>query len=160
VNETLVTIVGNVVDNPRMRRTEKGMDVASFRIGSTARKLDRETGQWVDGNKLFVSVSCWRQLAMNAVDSLRRGDPVVVSGRLSTREYEKDGQKRSSFELEANALGHDLSRGTTVFNRTRHESLPTFEVVGEGQGTDDQPGERPEDAAGESTDGRVLVAVG
>ena len=148
--ETVVTIVGNVVDNPRMRRTERGADVASFRLGSTARRFDRETGQWVDGNKVFVSVSCWRQLALNAVDSLRRGDPVVVSGRLSTREYEKDGQRRSSFELEANALGHDLSRGTTVFSRTRHDSMPTFEVV-EGGGDEPVPGGDP----GE----RLLAAV-
>ena len=155
MNETLVTIVGNVVDNPRMRRTERGADVASFRIGSTARKLDRETGQWVDGNKLFVSVSCWRQLALNAVDSLRRGDPVVVSGRLSTREYEKDGQKRSSFELEASALGHDLSRGTTVFNRTRHESMPTFEVVAPAE---DEPGAEGDRAAPAAE--RLLTVVG
>jgi len=151
--ETQVTIVGNVVDNPRMRRTEGGADVASFRIGSTARRKDRQSGEWVDGNKLFVSVSCWRQLALNAVDSLRRGDPVVVSGRLCTREYEKDGQKRSSFELEANALGHDLSRGTSVFSRTRFESMPTFEVVGSGgEGPAD---DEPDGSAGE----RVLVAV-
>lgn len=158
MNETSVTIVGNVVDNPRMRRTEKGADVASFRIGSTARRLDRESGQWVDGPRLFVSVSCWRQLATNAVDSLRRGDPVVVNGRLSTREYEKDGQKRSSFELEAYALGHDLARGTTVFNRTRYESAPTFEVV-EGGGGVDEPGD-PGDPGDEPTAVPVLAGVG
>jgi single-strand DNA-binding protein len=131
VYETMVTIIGHLVDNPRLRRTDKGTDVASFRVGSTARKIDKATGEWVDGNKLFVSVSCWRQLATNAVDSLRKGDPVVVFGRLSTKEYEKDGQKRSNFELEANALGHDLSRGTAVFSRMRPDPAPTFEVVGE-----------------------------
>jgi single-strand DNA-binding protein len=152
----MVTIIGNVVDNPRLRRTDTGIDVASFRIGSTARKKDRATGEWVDGNKLFVSVSCWRQLAMNAVDSLRRGDPVVVCGRLSTKEYEKDGQKRSNFELEANALGHDLSRGTAVFRRMRTEAPPTFEVVDEEPPADwagsapvaDFPAGGPIDAAG------------
>jgi single-strand DNA-binding protein len=154
VYETMVTIVGNVVDNPRMRRTERGADVASFRLGSTARRLDRDSGQWVDGNKLFVSVSCWRQLAVNAMDSLRRGDPVVVSGRLSTREYEKDGQKRSSFELEASALGHDLSRGTTVFSRTRSEPMPVFEVVGPPGGEETEPAGPQERAAQ-----RLLAAV-
>jgi single-strand DNA-binding protein len=152
----MVTIIGNVVDNPRIRRTEKGTDVASFRVGSTARKIDRGTGEWVDGNKLFVSVSCWRQLATNAVDSLRKGDPVVVFGRLSTREYEKDGQKRSNFELEANAVGHDLSRGTAVFSKMRQDAPPTFEVVGEepaGEGAGsapvaDLPAGRAADAAG------------
>jgi single-strand DNA-binding protein len=156
VYETLVTVVGNVMDNPRMRRTEQGTDVASFRIASTARRKDRETGDWVDGNKLYVSVSCWRQLALNAVDSLRKGDPVVISGRLSTREYEKDGQRRSSFELEANALGHDLSRGTTVFHRVRAEPAATFEVIEEEPGADRSLVEPP----AEAPEGRVLVAVG
>lgn len=129
MNETTVTIIGNVVDHPRMRHTDKGTDVASFRVGSTARRMDKESSQWVDGPRLFVSVSCWRQLALNVVDSLRRGDPIVVSGRLSTKEYEKDGQKRSSLELEATAVGHDLARGTSDFRRTRSELTPTFEVV-------------------------------
>jgi single-strand DNA-binding protein len=140
MNETTVTVVGNVVDNPRMRRTDKGTDVASFRVGSTARWFDRETGQWVDGAKLFVAVSCWRQLAVNVVDSVRRGDPILVSGRLSTREYEKDGQKRSSFELEANAVGHDMSRGRSVFQRTRSDTMATFEVSDD----DDQEPAPPE----------------
>ena len=154
--ETLVTVIGNITENPRMRRTEHGTDVASFRIASTARRKDRETGEWVDGNKLYVSVSCWRQLAVNVVDSLRKGDPVVVSGRLSTREYEKDGQRRSSFELEANALGHDLTKGTTVFHRTRQDAPPTFEVIDEESGRD----RRPEEPPGEPAEERVLVAVG
>jgi single-strand DNA-binding protein len=162
VYETMVTIIGNVIDNPRLRRTEKGADVASFRIASTARKLDKVSGQWVDGNKLFVSVNCWRQLATNAVDSLRRGDPIVVCGRLSTREYEKDGQKRSSFELEANAVGHDLSRGTAVFSKTRQDAPPTFEVVGE-EPADEPAGSAPvaDLAAGRVVDaaGPVLAAV-
>ena len=141
--ETMVTIIGNLIDNPRLRRTDKGTDVASFRIASTARKLDKVSGQWVDGNKLFVSVSCWRQLAMNAVDSLRRGDPVVVCGRLSTREYEKDGHKRTNVELEANAVGHDLSRGTAVFRRIRSDAPPTYE-----EPVPDYPPDEVIDAAG------------
>jgi single-strand DNA-binding protein len=140
VNETLVTIIGNVVDNPRMRCTDKGTDVASFRIGSTARRLDKETNEWVDGSRLFVSVNCWRQLAVNVTDSLRRGDPVVVMGRLSTKEYEKDGQKRFSVELEANTVGHDLARGTSDFRRNRTDLTPTFEAGGAERAVD---GRRP-----------------
>jgi single-strand DNA-binding protein len=128
MNETLVTIVGNVVDNPRVKTTDKGVDVSSFRIGSAARRWDKDSGKWVDGPKLFVSVTCWRQLAANVRDSLRRGDPIVVSGRLSTHEYEKDGQKRSTFDLEATAVGHDLSRGVSLFRRTRTDSMPTDEL--------------------------------
>jgi single-strand DNA-binding protein len=141
MNETLVTIVGNVVDNPRVRTTDKGVEVTGFRIGSTARRWDKDSGRWVDGPKLFVSVTCWRQLAANVRDSVRRGDPVVVSGRLSTHEYEKDGQKRSTFDLEASAIGHDLARGVSLFQRNRTDSMPTDEQGGAGQLV--EAGERP-----------------
>src|SRR5262249_32012849 len=110
---------------------------------STARKVDRASGEWVDGNKLFLAVSCWRQLAVNTVDSLRRGDPVLISGRLSTREYEKDGQRRVSYELEATAVGHDLSRGTAVFSRTGPDALPTVEVIGDGSAAGEPDGDEP-----------------
>jgi single-strand DNA-binding protein len=118
MNETTVTLVGNLVDDPRMRVTDAGTEVASFRVASTPRRFDKAEQRWVDGTSLFLSVTCWRQLAVNATTSLRRGDPVVVTGRLSTRTYEKDGQSRSVVEMEAQAVGPDLSRGTTVFTRT------------------------------------------
>jgi single-strand DNA-binding protein len=153
VNDTVVTVVGNLVDNPNVRRTSKGVDVASFRVASTARRFDKETEKWVDSESLFVRVSCWRQLAINAVESLRRGDPVVVVGRLFTRQYDKDGQTRSSFELEANALGHDLTRGTTVFHRTRSQAAPAFEVIEE-PGADEGLAEA-DDGAGSPVAGRA-----
>lgn len=118
MNETSVTVVGNLVDDPRLRSTDAGVDVASFRVASTSRRYDRESRRWVDSASLFLSVSCWRTLAGNAVASLRKGDPVVVTGRLSTRTWEKDGQVRSSCELEAVAVGPDLARGTAVFRRS------------------------------------------
>ncbi len=118
MNETSVTLVGNLVDDPRLRTTESGVDVAGFRVASTTRRWDRAAGRWSDGGSLFLSVTCWRALAGNAVASLRKGDPVVVTGRLSTRTYEKDGQTRSTCELEAVAIGPDLARGTAVFRRS------------------------------------------
>ena len=117
MNETIVTLVGNLVDDPKLRTTEGGAEVAGFRVASTSRRFDRGEQRWVDGNSLFLSVSCWRALGANAAASLRRGDPVVVTGRLTTRTYEKDGQTRSVAELEALALGPDLARGTAVFRR-------------------------------------------
>lgn len=175
MNDTVVTVVGNLVDNPTVRRTNKGVDVASFRIGSTARRYDKEAEKWVDSESLFVRVSCWRQLAINVVDSLRRGDPVVVVGRLFTRQYDKDGQTRSSFELEASALGHDLTRGTAVFHRTRSQAAPAFEVVeessadgspagavegGDFAGTEAAGDERVIEEAVGATGEPVLAAVG
>jgi len=118
MNETSVTVIGNLVDDPRLRTTDTGVDVAGFRVASTARRWDKATGRWSDAGSLFLSVTCWRTLAGNAVASLRKGDPVVVTGRLSTRTYEKDGQTRSTCELEAVAIGPDLARGTAVFRRS------------------------------------------
>jgi single-strand DNA-binding protein len=118
LNETFVTVVGNLVDDPKLRTLDAGQDVASFRIASTSRRFDRDGQRWVDAGQLFLGVTCWRELAGNAAASLRRGDPVIVSGKLSTRTYEKDGQNRSVCELEALAVGPDLARGTAVFRRT------------------------------------------
>ncbi|MBI1759402.1 MAG: single-stranded DNA-binding protein [Actinobacteria bacterium] len=129
MNETTVTVVGNLTEDPKLRRTEAGVDVLNFYLASNARRRDRETGEWVDAESLFLRVTCWRQLASNVMDSLRRGDPVVVTGRLFTRQFEVDGQRRSSFELEAAAIGHDLTRGVTVFRRTRRAGGPAWEAA-------------------------------
>jgi single-strand DNA-binding protein len=118
MNETFVTVVGNLVDDPKLRTIEAGQDVAGFRVASTSRRFDRDSQRWTDSAQLFLAVSCWRALAGNATASLRKGDPVVVTGKLTTRTYEKDGQTRSVCELEALAIGPDLARGTAVFRRS------------------------------------------
>jgi len=142
VNETSVTVVGNLVDDPRLRTTETGVDVASFRVASTSRRFDRESRRWIDSASLFLAVTCWRSLAGNAVASLRKGDPVVVTGRLSTRTYERDGQTRTTCELEAVAVGPDLSRGTALFRRSPRGGGPagTAEAV---SGGDEEGGSAP-----------------
>jgi single-strand DNA-binding protein len=150
--DTTVTIVGNVVDAPDRRTLESGTTVATFRVASTARRFDKASGRWVDGDSLFLRVTCWRQLADNVKRSLLKGDPVMVTGRLFTRSYEVNGQRRSSFELEASAVGHDLTRGTTSFHRTRVESGPTYEVEGPPEETDLAPGDLP---VGEEDESRV-----
>jgi single-strand DNA-binding protein len=132
MKETILTITGNVVDTPQRRKTEAGHSVASFRIASTERRYDRNDGRWVDGDSLFLKVTCWRALADNVDRSVVQGDPVIVTGRLYTRSYEVEGQRRSSYELEAQALGLDLSRGVADFTRTK-SSGPTYEVNDEAQ---------------------------
>ncbi|HET6215047.1 MAG TPA: single-stranded DNA-binding protein [Micromonosporaceae bacterium] len=119
--DTPITIIGNVLNMPEWRRTTKtGSLVTSFKVASTARRLNRETGQWVDGNSLRVRVNCWRRLAEGVAASVRVGDPVVVVGRLYTRDWVDEQQnKRISFELEAVAVGHDLSKGRGRFARTK-----------------------------------------
>jgi single-strand DNA-binding protein len=119
--DTYVTIVGNVLTAPEWRRTKNtGSLVAHFKVASTARRLDRESGQWVDGNSLRVRVNCWRKLAEGVGNSLITGDPVIVVGRLYTRDWtDENDNRRIGYELEAVAVGHDLSRGQSAFTRNR-----------------------------------------
>ncbi|MCL6537983.1 MAG: single-stranded DNA-binding protein [Acidothermus sp.] len=113
-----VTLVGNLVADPRLNFTAEGHAVASFRIAATPRRFDRQTEQWRDGDTVFASVRCWRTLAENVAASLRRGQSVVVIGRLTTRWYEtKDGHRREGVEIEAAAVGPDLSRAVAVVKR-------------------------------------------
>jgi len=128
--DTHVTVVGNVLREPEWRRTANtGALVTTFKIASTARRLNRETGQWVDGNTLRVRVTCWRGLASNVKHSVTLGDPVIVTGRLFTRDWrDSEGVLRTQYELEATAVGHDLSRGRAVFERVRpHTSTSAVE---------------------------------
>lgn len=119
--DTYVTIVGNVLNTPEWRRTNNtGAVVVSFKVASTARRLNRETGQWVDGNSLRVRVTCWRRLAEGVGASVKSGDPVIVVGRLYTREWEDEtGARRLAYEVEAVAVGHDLARGRAQFARVK-----------------------------------------
>jgi single-strand DNA-binding protein len=110
-------IVGNLVESPKLRKTRSGHFVANFRIASTPRRYEREAGTWVDGDTLFVTVTCWRALGENVAQSLRKGQPVVVIGRYYQREYKKDEALRTAYELEAIAVGPDLSRGVASFER-------------------------------------------
>ncbi|MFG1720905.1 single-stranded DNA-binding protein [Micromonospora chalcea] len=119
--DTYVTIVGNVLTAPEWRRTtQSGTLVANFKVASTARRLDRDSGRWVDGNSLRVRVNCWRRLAEGVASSVAVGDPVIVAGRLYTRDWtDESGTHRTLYELEAVAVGHDLSRGRARFLRNQ-----------------------------------------
>ncbi len=110
LNETVTTVVGNVITDVKQRRITDGTRVASFRVASNERRFDKESQSWVNGDSLYVTVTCWRKLALHVTASLTKGDPVMVTGRLFTRGYELEGQKRSVTELEAFAVGPDLSR--------------------------------------------------
>jgi single-strand DNA-binding protein len=119
--DTTVTIVGNALNTPELRRTNGSNTlVASFRVASTSRRYDKDSGRWVDGPSLRVRVTCWRRLAEGVTQSVLTGDPLVVTGRMYTRDWVgDDGQHRISYELEAIAVGHDLSRGFATFKRHR-----------------------------------------
>lgn len=133
LNETVTTVVGNVITDVKQRRITDGTRVASFRVASNERRFDKETQSWVNGDSLYVSVTCWRKLALGVTASLTKGDPVMVTGRLFTRGYEIEGQKRSVTELEAFAVGPDLSRcvaDVTRASRKASEDAPA-EIAGE-----------------------------
>jgi len=119
--DTQVTLVGNVMTAPEWRRTSVTKTlVANFKVASSSRRYDRETGRWVDGPSLRVRVTCWRRLAEGVASSVMVGDPVILTGRMFTRDWvAEDGTKRTSYELEAFAVGHDLARGIGKFSRTR-----------------------------------------
>ena len=117
MNETVITVVGNVAQEPRLRVTTNGTRVVSFRLASTERRFDRGLGSWRDGDTIFYTVTCWRNVAENLMDSVEKGQPLVVHGRLRDGSYEKDGHKHAVFEIDAYALGHDISRGVSRFTK-------------------------------------------
>jgi single-strand DNA-binding protein len=121
VFDTNLVIVGNVLVAPQWRRVEKnGSLVAHFRVASTSRRYDRENKCWIDGNNLRVRVTAWRRLAEGVASSLTVGDPVIIYGRLYTRDWKDDkGNNRISYEMEASSIGHDLARGRAKFFRTK-----------------------------------------
>jgi len=115
--ETVITVVGNLVDDPELRFTPGGAAVANFRIASTPRTFDKQANEWKDGDALFLSCSVWRQAAENVAESLTRGMRVIVQGQLKQRSYEKDGEKRTVYELEVLEVGPALAFATAKVTR-------------------------------------------
>jgi len=135
VNEAQLSLTGYVASDPRSRETRNGVPQVSMRVAWTPRWIDRTSGEWADGNTSFVTVLCWRRLAANVATCIRRGDPVVIKGRLSIRPYEdKDGNARLAVEVDATSIGHDLSRGVAHFQRTRGEQ-PSLTPAGQSAGS-------------------------
>jgi single-strand DNA-binding protein len=107
--DTQITIIGNLVDDPELRYTPTGQPVAKFRVASTPRFRDNASGEWKDGDSLFLTCNVWRQAAENAAESLQRGMRVIVNGRLRQRSYEtREGEKRTVYEVEVDDVGPSL----------------------------------------------------
>src|ERR1700741_3620752 len=121
--DTQITIAGNLVDDPELRFTPSGQPVATFRVASTPRFRDNTTGEWKDGDSLFLSCNVWRQAAENVAESLQRGMRVIVSGRLRQRSYEtREGEKRTVYEIEVDEVGPSLRNATAKINKTSRSS--------------------------------------
>jgi single-strand DNA-binding protein len=121
--ETVITLVGNLVDDPELRFTPTGAAVAKFRVASTPRTFDRQTNEWKDGDSLFLTCSVWRQAAENVAESLQRGMRVIIQGRLKQRSYEdREGVKRTVYELDVEEVGPSLLRATAKVEKVRRNS--------------------------------------
>jgi single-strand DNA-binding protein len=121
--DTVITIAGNLVDDPELRYTPTGQAVAKFRIASTPRFMDRQTNEWKDGESLFLSCNVWRQAAENVAESLQRGMRVIVQGRLKQRSYEtKEGEKRTVYEIEVDEVGPSLRNASAKVTKSQRSS--------------------------------------
>jgi single-strand DNA-binding protein len=117
--ETIITVVGNLTADPELRYTQNGLAVANFTIASTPRTFDRQSNEWKDGEALFLRASVWREFAEHVAGSLSKGSRVIATGRLKQRSYDdRDGQRRTSIELEVDEIGPSLRYATAQVTRS------------------------------------------
>lgn len=114
----LITVAGLVATTPRHLVTQDGLPITSFRMAASHRRFDRAANKWVDGETNWFTVTSFRQLAINAAGSISKGERVLVTGKLRVRDWDNGERAGTSVEVEAEALGHDLSWGTATFTRT------------------------------------------
>jgi single-strand DNA-binding protein len=140
-NETTITVTGNLVDNPELRFTPAGQPVARFCIASTPRFRDNATGEWKDGDTLFLTCQVWRQAAENAAESLERGMRAIITGRLRQRSYEtQEGEKRTVYELHVDEVGVSLRSATAKVTKVSRTGNGRPAATGEASGSySDEP---------------------
>ena len=157
--ETIITVVGNLTADPELRYTQNGLPVANFTIASTPRNFDRAANEWKDGEALFLRASVWREFAEHVAGSLTKGSRVIATGRLKQRSYEtKEGEKRTSIELEVDEIGPSLRYATAQVTRAASSG-------GQGGGQSrgqvaDQPWSTPGSAAPAAAGGDAWSAPG
>jgi single-strand DNA-binding protein len=152
--ETVITVVGNLTDDPELRFTPSGAAVANFTVASTPRNFNKQTNEWEDGEAMFLRCSIWRQAAENVAESLQRGMRVVVQGRLRARTWEtREGEKRTSFEVDVEEIGPSLKFATAKVNRVSRGGGGGYSGGGQaaqgGGQTADDPWATPAPAAGQ-----------
>jgi single-strand DNA-binding protein len=147
--ETIITVVGNLTADPELRYTQNGLAVANFTIASTPRSFDRASNEWKDGEALFLRASVWRDFAEHVAGSLTKGSRVIVTGRLKQRSYEtKEGEKRTSMELEVDEIGPSLRYATAQVTRSSGGSGAGRGQVGGGGGARPQQSQPQSDPWG------------
>lgn len=141
--ETIITVVGNLTDDPELKFTPSGAAVANFTVASTPRTFDKQTNEWKDGDALFLRCAAWRQLAENVAESLTKGQRVIVTGALRVRQYERqDGSKGTSVEMNVDEVGPSLRYATAKVTKANRSSNPG----GGGGGGWDQPAQPAQSA--------------
>ena len=149
IHEAQVNLAGYVATDPKFKKVAGDISSARLRVAYTARRRDKETGEWSDGPTSFVNIQCWRTLADNVRASVHKGEPVLVMGRLQIRRFEdQEGAARTVVEIEAMSIGHDLARGVAQFSRTRWPSALVAADT-ESQAGGPGPGDGAELAAGQ-----------
>jgi single-strand DNA-binding protein len=158
--ETTITVVGNLCDDPELRFTPSGAAVAKFRVASTHRYLDKSTGEWTDGEPLFLPCNIWRDYAEHVAESLKRGTRVIVTGRLRQRSYEtKEREKRTVYELEVDEIGPSLRYANAKvmkLTRATEPGTPPSTPAGSRGGSLDDPWSVPAQTPADA----VLAGVG
>ncbi len=138
--DTVITVVGNLTDDPELRFTPSGAAVANFTVASTPRSFNRQTSAWEDGDTLFMRCSVWRQPAENVAESLVRGTRVVVTGRLKQRSYEtREGEKRTVVEMEVDEIGPSLRYATAKVQKTQRSGTGPAGGTGGGAAAGSDP---------------------
>ena len=150
-----ISLTGLVATTPKHIVTATGLTITSFRFASTQRRFDRGEQKWVDGDTNWYTVATFRQLAVNVVASVQKGQRVIITGRLRVRDWATDDKHGTNVEIDADAVGHDLSWGTTVFTRSTAAAVADADAAADGDaGTDtdtdaddlDDDGDADEDA--------------
>jgi single-strand DNA-binding protein len=154
-NEPVMTVVGNLTDDPELRFTTSGAAVAKFRIASTPRTFDKQSGEWRDGDPLFLTCNIWRDAAEHVAESLTRGARVIVHGRLRQRSYEtREGEKRTVYELEVDEIGPSLRYATATVKRMTRGNGAAAKTAPAAMGDDpfSMPAPTPAPASGSAFD--------
>ncbi|SPM33782.1 Single-stranded DNA-binding protein, partial [Mycobacterium rhizamassiliense] len=142
--DTTITVVGNLTADPELRFTPSGAAVANFTVASTPRIYDRQSGEWKDGEALFLRCNIWREAAENVAESLTRGSRVLVTGRLKQRSFEtREGEKRTVFEVEVDEIGPSLKYATAKVNKASRSSRPAAAEQASSAPADDPWGSAP-----------------
>ena len=140
MNEPTTTMIGNLVDDPTLRYTPNGVAVCNFKVAQTPRTFDKQSNEWKDGEAIFMPCSIWREAAENVSESFKRGDRVIVTGRLKSRSYEtKEGGRRTVIELEAEAVGASVEYAIAKIERAEKSSGYTGHQRDDGSWTPNRP---------------------